>query len=103
MSLRIVLPTAIAIVVIAGSANAQNNHIQSWGEGTAGTDFTISDALRTIVILRGDSHNYKFYAEDSMDAQNLGVINNISINPAAAGDFTLLIRHQNGGLGARHG
>jgi hypothetical protein len=68
-----------------------------------GTDYDITQPSGVITIIRGDGNTYKFYSETSEGSGVPGVINNITVDPNASGNFTLLIDHPTGGeRGAEH-
>ena len=100
MTKRIACMT-IFIGLVASVAHA--NHIESWGQGSAGVDYAIDQFLGTVEILHGNGLEYKFYAETSEGSGVPGVINNITVAAGATGDFELLIDHPTSGkAGAAH-
>ena len=83
-------------------AVARGDVITSWGDGTLGTDFAINQGAGTITILTGGDKNYKFYSETFEGSGVPGVINNITVDAGAMGDFSILIDHPDPGeVGAR--
>lgn len=102
MSTRQVL-IALVLTGCGVSASLADNQITSWGAGSDGVDFVVDQQAREIHILRGLAQAYKFYAEDPPGTPGTGVINNITIDAGATGDFTLLIEHPTAGQpGALH-
>lgn len=90
--------TIIGAFVMAASAQA--DWISSWGQGTSNPpnpDFAIDQFAGTITILRGNGNAYKFYSETSLGSGSPGSINNITIDPGATGNCTLLIDSPNTG------
>ena len=71
--------------------------ITSWGDGDLGTDFSINQGAGEITILKGEANTYKFYSETVQFNGIPGVINNITVDPNASGDFSLLIDHPDAG------
>lgn len=94
---------AIRVVALVAVATTGAQTTVSWGDAVPGTDFLINDTLRTITILRGLNQNYKFWAHAGTGTPGTGVINNITIDANATGNFSLLIDHPTTGQpGALH-
>jgi hypothetical protein len=77
--------------------------ITSWGNGTNGTEFLIVQGDPSITILKGDGNVYKFFSETSNGSGVPGVINNITVDSGASGNFTIWIQDDstpNGAPGA---
>ena len=99
MNLRNLLSCMLLGTFCVGVAEA--DWITSWGPGTSSpTDFVIDQGLGTITIKRGNGNVFKFYSETVQFNGIPGVINNITVDGGASGDFSLLIQHENGGIGA---
>jgi hypothetical protein len=81
---------AIVFLAIFGNC-AHANWITSWGDGDPADEWSIDQDQGTILILKGDGNDYKFYAETFQNSGVEGVINNITVAVGATGDFTLTI------------
>jgi hypothetical protein len=67
--------------------------LESWGDGTAGTEFSWYPNENRLVILDGNGNDYKFWVHDGSEEPNTGVIDNITVYDPNdnIGDFSLLI------------
>jgi hypothetical protein len=86
-----------------GSAFSSADFITSWGAGTQGQEYDISQIAQTITILKGDGNVYKFFSETSNGSGVPGVINNVTVDSGASGNFTIWIQDDstpNGAPGA---
>jgi len=82
----------ILIVLFSVSTGlAHADVLVKWGDGSQGTEWNWSPDYNTLTILRGDGNDYKFWFHDGSEVPGTGVIDNISVDPNAAGDFTLTI------------
>ncbi|MFQ5807947.1 MAG: hypothetical protein ACE5I3_15995, partial [Phycisphaerae bacterium] len=63
------------------------------GQDLGGEELYTVEQTGTITILRGNGNAYAFYAETFQGSGEPGVINDITVDPGATGDFTLLIDH----------
>jgi hypothetical protein len=89
----------LLVVLLAFGSAAHADVLMSWGDGTLGTDYDwFLD--NTLVILRGNGNNYKFWVHDGSGEPGTGVINNITVHQDATGDFSILIEHPEGYAGA---
>ncbi len=89
----------LLVVLLACGTAAHADVLMSWGDGELGTDYDwFLD--NTLVILRGDGNDYKFWVHDGSGTPGTGVINNITVDPSATGDFSILIEHETGAPGA---
>jgi len=84
---------SLSFILSATTAAGQTNWITSWGDGTLDEEWSIDQFAAEIRILRANGNTYKFYAEDPPGSPGTGVINNITVDPNAAGDFSLLIAY----------
>jgi|GEM_PF-2525326 len=71
--------------------NANADTLETWGDGSQGTDWNWIPAQNRLIILQGDGNDYKFWFHDGGDDPSTGVIDNITVDPNAAGDFSLTI------------
>lgn len=83
--------TIAHVAILMLCATTYGDAIESWGDGTLGTEFTWSVENRILTILRGDGNDYKFWFHDGSEVPGTGVIDNITVDPNAVGDFTLTL------------
>ncbi|MFQ5806662.1 MAG: hypothetical protein ACE5I3_09450 [Phycisphaerae bacterium] len=92
---------SIVLVLTLGcvlSANA--DVLESWGDGSQGTDWDWIPQENTLTILRGNGNDYRFWVHDGSEDPGTGVIDNITVDIDATGDFSILIEHPDGYAGA---
>ena len=90
------LPSCVLLGALSvGVADA--DWITEWGGNQLGVDFLINQAESTILIRRGEGNVYKFYSETFEGSGVPGVIENITVDAEAMGDFSILIDHRLGG------
>ena len=91
------LPSCVLLgALCVGVADA--DWITEWNDNQLGVDYEIVQVAGTIRILRGgDEKNYKFYSETFEGSGVPGVINNITVDAGAMGDFSILIDHPDPG------
>jgi len=94
-SKSIVLVLTFACVVCANA-----DDLESWGDGSQGTEWDWIPQESRLTILRGDGNEYRFWVHDGTLTPGTGTIDNIVVNGDATGDFTLLIKHPDGHAGA---
>jgi hypothetical protein len=95
---------ACVIVLLGIFGNcAHANWITSWGDGDPADEWSIDQDQGTIIILKGDDNEYKFYSETYQNSGVEGVINNITVAAGATGNFTLLIANEDPSIPGRGG
>jgi len=90
----------VSAFLVACVAATNADVLESWGDGASGTDFSWYPNENRLVVLHGNGLNYKFWFHDGSGEPGTGVIDNITVDPSATGDFTLLIQHPDGYAGA---
>ncbi len=91
--------THLAILTaIINTALAVGDVISPWGDGNDTDEWTINNTAGTITIHKGDGNTYKFYSETVAGNNTPGVINNITVDSTASGNFSILILHDDGVL-----
>lgn len=99
-------PKNLFIWVLLGAFGvgvAAADWITEWGGNELGVDYDIVQATGTIRILKGDGNVYKFFSETSNGSGVPGVINNVTVDSGASGNFTIWIQDDstpNGAPGA---
>ena len=88
------------MLLIGGVSTASADVLESWGAGTLGTDYDWFPIDNQLVILHGSGNDYKFWVHDGTGTPGTGVINNITVDPNATGDFSIQIEHPSGAAGA---
>jgi len=84
--------TMVILAVAHGLPVLAQNVITQWGDVPPGA-YDIDQQAGEILILEGGGYAFKFYAEDPPGSPGTGVINNITVDPNAVGDFSLLIAY----------
>ncbi len=92
MTRHATLATAVLLAASAQTVVAQTNEIVEWG-GVDPNAYTIDQFARTIQIDIPGNYTFKFYAVDETGDPGTGIINNITVDPNAVGDFSLLIAY----------
>ena len=95
MRITKVVSILASLVLSASFVNA--DWITEWGGNAVGADFEINQNLGTILIKKGDDNTYKFYSETFEFSGVPGVIEDITVDPGAMGDFSILIDHPDPG------
>jgi len=90
----------LSVFLVGCAVGANGDVLVSWGEGTQEVDFDWIPELNRLTIFHGNGLNYKFWVHDGSEIPGTGVIDNITVDPNAVGDFTLLIQEEYGGPGA---
>lgn len=90
----------VSVFLVGCAVGASADVLESWGDGTHGTDFTWFLDENRLIIHHGNDLNYRFWVHDGTLTPGTGVINNITVDPNATGDFTILIEHPDGYAGA---
>ncbi len=101
MSLRNLSGWVLLGVFCVGAAKA--DWITSWGQGSSPDDFVINQFAGTIVIKQGNGNVYKFFSETTEHSGVPGVIEDITVDSGASGNFTIWIQDDstpNGAPGA---
>ena len=81
----------LSVFLVACVVGANADVLESWGEGTPGTDFTWFPDENSLIIHHGNGLNYKFWVHDGSEEPGTGLIDNITVHQDATGDFSLLI------------
>jgi len=79
------------LLLIGYTAGASADDLETWGDGVQYIDYLWYPTQRELVIINGDNLNYKFWVHDGGDDPSTGVIDSITVDPNAAGDFSLTI------------
>lgn len=88
------------ISVVSCIALASADVLVSWGDGAEPDDYDWYPDQNRLIIYHGNSLNYKFWFHDGSGVPGTGVIDNITVDPNAVGDFTLTLETPTGGPGA---
>lgn len=90
----------LVVLVIASAFAARADVLMSWGDGEQGTEWDWYPDENQLTILRGDGNDYKFWFHDGSEVSGTGVIDNITVDPNAVVDFTLILMTPAGDPGA---
>jgi hypothetical protein len=85
--------TISAIALMSCIAVASADVLVSWGDGVQEVDYDWLPDLNVLTIYHGNGLDYKFWFHDGSEEPGTGVIDNITVDPNAVGDFSLLIAY----------